>query len=390
MPKLESLQLEPAVLRWARERAELELGELATRLKVPTRDIEEWEGSGRIAFKKAEALAKKTHTPVGYLYLSEPPRERLPIADFRTRSGSTPPRPSPDLLETVYQMQLRQAWMREEMISLGIPPLPFIGAFPVDSSPAEVAAAMGDALQMEEGWASADGTWTDALRTLRDHIAEAGILVFFNGVVGNNVHRKLQAEEFQGFAMVDDYAPLIFVNNADFKTAQIFTLAHELAHVFVGESGISKFEALSPADHAIEQACNRIAAEFLVPSDQLRNAWGKARQSHDPHQHLARHFKVSTVVAARRALDAGLVTREAFFRYYEENKAKHWGGAKSADGSSGGDFWNTQRWRLGTGFAAAVSRAVVEGRLSYTEGYTLTGLRGDTFSNIPEKMGILL
>ena len=83
-----------------------------------------------------------------------------------------------------------------------------------------------------------EGSWTNALRTLRDHIESAGVLVVFNGVVGNNTHRKLDVDEFQGFALVDEYAPLIFVNNSDYKTAQIFTLAHELSHIFVGESEV--------------------------------------------------------------------------------------------------------------------------------------------------------
>ncbi len=391
MPQLrKTLTLQPAVLRWARERAGLEPDELATRLKAQSRDIEEWERSGRISFARAEALANKTYTPVGFLYLDEPPVESLPIADFRTRAGVTPPRPSPNLLDTVYLMQLRQAWMREELIGQKSAPLPFVGAFGLDTPPSEVAVAMNDTLQLRGGWAAATGTWTDALRTLRDRVAAAGVLLFFNGVVGNSSHRKLQADEFQGFAMVDDYTPLIFVNNVDYKTAQIFTLAHELAHLFVGESGVSKFEALSPSDHAVEQACNSIAAEFLVPSRQLRQTWIAARQSDDPFQHLARYFKVSTVVAARRALDANLISRKTFFEYYEENKAKHWSGTQSTGSSRGGDFWNNQRWRVGTRFATAVSRAVMEGRLSYTEGYTLTGLRGDTFANIPAKMGIPL
>ena len=158
-----------------------------------------------------------------------------------------------------------------------------------------------------------EGSWTNALRTLRDHIESAGVLVVFNGVVGNNTHRKLDADEFQGFALVDEYAPLIFVNNADYKTAQIFTLAHELSHIFVGESGLSKFENLSPADHATEEICNKIAAEFLVPIEEFHRQWITASQSSDPYQDLAKRFKVSTVVAARRALDSERITREEFF-----------------------------------------------------------------------------
>ena len=391
MPKLdESITLKPRVLRWARERAGLEREQLAANLKVKTQNIAEWEHSGRLTFNEVDDLAKHTYTPVGYLYLSEPPDDSLPITDFRTRAGVSPQRPSPNLLDTVYQMQLRQAWMREEMISQEDPLLEFVGAFNLDSSPSQVAIAMSDALQLSGGWAAVEGSWTNALRTLRDQIESAGVLVVFNGVVGNNTRRKLDVEEFQGFALVDEYAPLIFVNNSDYKTAQIFTLAHELSHIFVGESGLSKLHDLSPTDHTVEEICNKIAAEFLVPIEDLHTRWNTAKESSDPYHNLAKHFKVSTVVAARRALDSELITREAFFEYYYENRAKNWGGAQQGDKGRGGNFWNNQFWRIGARFGNAVSRAVMEGRVSYTDAYRLTGLKGDTFSNMPEKMGFPL
>ena len=391
MPKLdERITLQPRVLRWARERAGLDREQLAANLKVQTQDIAEWERSGRLTFNGVDDLAKHTYTPVGYLYLSEPPDDSLPITDFRTRTGVSPQRPSPNLLDTVYQMQLRQAWMREEMINQEDPPLAFVGAFSLDSSPSQVAAAIGDALQLSGGWAAVEGSWTNALRTLRDHIESAGVLIVFNGVVGNNTHRKLDVDEFQGFALVDEHAPLIFVNNSDYKTAQIFTLAHELSHIFVGESGLSRIENLIPTDHATEGICNKIAAEFLVPTEALHEKWKTARQSGDPYQHIAKSFKVSTVVAARRALDSELITREEFFEYYYENRAKNWGGTQQSNKGRGGNFWNNQLWRVGTRFGSAVSRAVMEGRVSYTDAYRLTSLKGDTFSNIPERMGFPL
>ena len=91
------------------------------------------------------------------------------------------------------------------------------------------------------------GTKSDALRLSQNRLDAAGVLVCFNGVVGNNTRRKLDPNEFQGFAVADEYAPLVFVNSADFKAAQMFTLAHELAHLFIAKSGVSTFEVLQPA-----------------------------------------------------------------------------------------------------------------------------------------------
>ena len=103
------------------------------------------------------------------------------------------------------------------------------------------------------------------------------MLVVFSGIVGNNTHRKLETEEFQGFALVDEYAPLVFVNSADFRAAQMFTLAHEIAHLFVGETGVSSFDNLQPTEDLTEQFCNRIAAEFLAPEEELRAFWPSAK-----------------------------------------------------------------------------------------------------------------
>ena len=386
-PQSEPLRLHPDVLRWARRRADLSEDALASKVKLNPGRVLEWERSGRISMAWAERLADATHTPLGYLFLTFPPDEPLPIRDFRTREGATPTQPSADLLETVYAMQRRQDWMREELIETGSEPLPFVGAYHPNGNYGTVASAMRDALLLDDDWAASAPTWSDAIRHLRDNAEGAGILVVFNGVVGNNTSRKLNPDEFQGFALVDGYAPLIFVNNADFKAAQMFTLAHELAHLFVGEEGLSAFESLLPPEHDIEQLCNQIAAELLVPESDLLAYWRLVETTPDPYQQIARHFKVSRIVAARRALDLDLIDRDAFFDFYNDHKSQ---GNRSRQTEDGGNFWNTQRWRIGVRFATTVVRAVRAGRLPYREAYALTGLKGDTFDNMPERMGIRL
>ena len=383
------ITLQPDVLRWARERLRVSQDELAQKMQVRPELVLEWEQSGRISVAQADRLAQRTHTPLGFLYLTEPPEDHLPIPDFRTRSADTPPRPSPDLLETVEIMQRRQAWMRDELIEEDAASLDFVGAYRIDAPPRQVAAAMRNALQLSYDWASQVSTWTDALKVLRDQAEDAGVLVVFNGIVGNNTRRKLASDEFQGFALVDEYAPLIFVNSADFKAAQMFTFAHELAHLFVGETGVSIFQNLQPAPHATERFCNQTAAEFLVPKDDLNNFWHTAKQANDRYQAIARHFKVSSLVAARRTLDLDLIDQDEFFRFYQEYQDTEWH-TRQQDQASGGDFWSTQKWRIGPRFGTAIIRAVKEGRLLYREAYSLTGLKGDTFERMPKKMGMLL
>jgi len=383
----QQITLQPEVLRWARERAGLSQEELAKKFPINVDRVTEWEETGKISIAQADKLAAKTYTPLGYLYLSEPPDEPLPIRDFRTRGDGLPKRPSPDLLDTVYKMQRRQSWMQDDLIEGGADPLEFVGAYSLMDDHTEIAAAMRVALGLTDGWGEEIDTWSEALGRLRIRSDEAGILVVSNGVVGNSTRRKLDRTEFQGFALVDEYAPLVFVNAADFKTAQMFTLAHEVAHLFVGEEGLSLFDRLLPVDHSTERFCNRVAAEFLVPQEELQDFWPKIQDSNNPYRKIARKFKVSDIVAAYRALDLGLIDRDTFFALYNEYKCQ----PESRKATTGrGTIWDTLRWRIGPRFAGAVARAAKEGRLSYREAYSLTDLKGDTFDQMPEKMGVVL
>ena len=266
--------------------------------------------------------------------------------------------------------------MRDELIEDGVDPLPFVGCCGADSTPADAAVAMREHLELSSDWGSRQPSWTEALRHLRNRAEASGILVAFNGVVGNDTHRRLDRGEFQGFALVDHYAPLIFVNGTDFKAAQMFTLAHELAHVFVGATGLSNVDATPSPSHDAELFCNSAAAEFLVSEAELIAHWRRVGSIEDSLQAVARRFKVSVLVAAHRALRLRLIDRDEFGRFYDTYQQQ---ATRRPDERTGGNFWNSQNVRIGHRFGAAVSRAVKEGRLSYREAYALTGLRGDTF-----------
>ena len=380
------ITLAPEVLRWARERASLSHEELAGKVNVKPGTVEEWESTGKISFAQIDRLAARTYTPFGFLFLSKPPDESLPIADFRTRSGGQLRRPSPNLLDTIYQMQSRQWWMRDEVIEWGAEPIDAIGSFNLESDYREVARAMREFIGLQDGWASEVDTWQAAFKLLREHFEAVGVMVVVNGIVGNNTSRKLDPDEFQGFALADEYSPLVFINGADYKAAQIFTLAHEVAHLFVGESGLSKFEDLQPPNHRVEKYCNLVAAEFLVPEEELRRFWPTAESRAKPFQSVARHFKVSAIVGARRAWDLRLIDYSTFSQVFSDYRSRE----QDAPRSAGGDFWNLQKQRVGIEFASAVVRAVEEGRLRYTDAYSLTDLSGDVFDRLVEKLDIAL
>lgn len=380
------ITLQPEVLRWARERSGLEIESVARKVGVKPERVQAWEESGQITLPQADKLAHHTHTAVGFLYLPEPVEDRLPISDFRTAEDHPLRRPSPELLDTVQLMQRRQSWMRDELIEKGNEPLPFVGSAGLNARPSEVAGDMRTWLGLELHWASAESTWTDALSRLRSDIEAIGVLVVANGVVENNTHRKLDSGEFRGFTLVDKYAPLIFINNADFKAAQMFTLVHELAHVWAGAEGVSNFtQNFLPLPHEIEQFCNKVAADFLVPEDELRVVWERAQSEEEPYEFLARYFKVSTLVAARSVLDLELIDQATYFEFYrawQEDERR-----VQLSGEGGGNFWNNQNFRIGKPFGSAVVRAVREGRLLYRDAYSLTGLKGETFNELVQRYG---
>lgn len=345
--------------------------------------LRDWlAGEAQPTLPQLEKFAKTTSTPLGFLFLAKPPEERMPIPHYRTENGDFPHKPSSELLDTIRAMQLRQAWMRDEvMVYQGQVPLPFVGSAHVGEEAEAVAEKMRKALRFDSHWAEQEKTWTDAVTRLREAIEDARILVAANGIVGNNTHRKLDPGEFRGFVLVDPYAPLVFVNNADGKAAQMFTLAHELAHVFFGSSAAFDLRQLLPSRDKTEQACDQVAAEFLVPARHLREAWAAARDDADPFQALAVRFKVSEIVTARRALDLRLIDRERFIRRYEDYRESE---RRKVQG--GGDFHRNQIPRIGVRFGAAVVRAAREGRLGYSEAYRLTDLHGKTFEHFADTL----
>ena len=374
----------PDVFRWACERAGYDVAYFVTRIP----ELETWlQRERHPTLKQLEKFAKATHTPLGYLFLTEPPEERLPVPDYRTVAGARGDRPSPDLIDTLYAMQRRQDWLRESLIEIDAEPLAFVASARLEDAPDAVGREMRRTLGLDGGWAAGVGTWQEAVSEIRRAIEQLGVMAVINGVVGNDTHRRLSVEEFRGFALTDPHAPLIFVNGADAKSAQMFTLAHELAHIWLGTDGLSGFESLVPSGTDVEDWCNRAAAELLAPEQEVRITWKTAKRTGNPFGTLARKFKVSPVVAARRALDLKLIGRDRFFEFYEDYvrlERRH--GAEP----SGGDFYNNQNTRIGKFFATHVLRAAMEGRIGFKDAYDLTGLRGGTFQKYAKRLGVNL
>jgi len=375
----ETVFVKPELLRWAIDRSRLPEDEFARAFPK----LAEWESGQRMpTVHQLEQFARKTMTPLGYFFLDSPPDETLPIPDFRTMGDAPIGRPSPNLIETIQVMQRRQAWMREYVMDNGEEPLAFVGSAKNVQNVVSLAARIRDALGLDADWAEPLATWKEALRTLCRCAERIGILVSTSSVVGLNTHRALDPQEFRGFVLCDDYAPLIFVNGADSKSAQMFTLAHELVHLWVGRDGLFNLIRMMPHHDATERFCNQVAAEFLVPGHKLTQRWEEVSASEKPFHTIAKWCKVSPVVAARRALDLNLITKAQFFAFYEQDQ-EDWRRRKAeekAKKKGGPNFYEVQDVRLGKRFAYAVVRAAREGKLLYRDAYQLTDLKGATFT----------
>lgn len=337
-------------------------------------NVESWtKGEKFPTVKQLEDFTHKVHVPFGYMFLQTPPEENIPAPFFRTGSKKHTNKVSLNVFHTLQIIQDRQNWLTEYLEELNFPDLDFVGKFNLKDDFLTMVNDIRNVLKLEPDWANKLDTWEQALDYLTNRIEEAGIIVTFNGIVGTNTKRTIDANECRGFVLVNKKAPFLFVNASDAKTAQMFTLIHELAHVWLGESAGFDNRNLLPADDPIEILSDKIAAELLVPEIFFINKWKETQD----FRSLSRIFKVSRLVIARRALDLHLITKTEFLAFYRQQMAEY--NFKKENRNSGGDFYATAKKRISLRFAAFVNNAVSENRLLYRDAYKLTNLKGDTY-----------
>lgn len=373
--------INPAQLRWARERVGLTIEDAAHGAGVKPDQLVAWEnGDGKPTFRQAQNLANSFHAPFGYLFLQAPPEDKLTLPDLRTIAGAPLPRPSVDLMETIRLALQRQEWYLDHQKEHGLEALPFVGRFAVTAAPAAVAADIRKvlAVELEQG----QRTWEVYQKELIEAAERVGILVMRSGMVGNNTHRKLDVGEFRGFAISNPFAPVVFVNSADAPAARLFTLLHELAHIWVGASGISN---VAPGNNRREETfCNAVAGEFLVPEAVFVPRWNA---SADPLEArvavLARAFHVSQIVVMRRALDLNLVSRVAYSDFYAATLAAY----RNQEGG-GGNFYRTAGAKNSLRFSQAVVTEALSGRLLLREAGRLLGVQPGKIREYAGQLGI--
>lgn len=368
--------INPATLRWALRRSRLGADSLARAAGVaPERALAWLEGRARPTYKQAQRIANRLHVSLGQLLIPPPERVSAPIHDFRRGPGSRE-EPSPALLETLYDALRKRDWWREVK---GHRRLPFVGSMRwQERTPEEVAAAIRKVIPVERA-RQQSRDWSDFLGRLAAAAEAAGILVLRRGIMGYNTHQPLDPEEFAGFAIADPVAPMLFINTRDYVARRNFTFAHELAHIWIGQSAIDDNLEVDTRNR-MERFCDEVAVALLVPGDEFRRRWRECTGSpHDVAQQCAEFFRVSVWVAARRALELGLATPawydEVLRRYAERI-------SRETRGDGGGDFYRNVEVYNSPTFTRTVIDAAHEGELEYGEAASLLGLRLSTFLDL--------
>lgn len=378
------VDVQPSLLAWARERAGLSEDSLTQRFPR----LVAWErGDASPTLKQLEDYARATHTPIGFLLLAEPPVETMPIPDYRTVGDAGVQRPSADLLDTIFLCQQRQEWYgrysevtREDEVSV-------VGTMTVNTAVRAAAETMRSALGFD--LAQRGSSWSEALRRLIDGAENIGILVMVSGVVGSNTHRKLDPREFRGFALVDARAPVIFINGADTKSAQIFTVAHELAHVWLGETALDDADLQAQPQIETERWCNQVAAEMLVPLARVTEEFNSGAPLVEELERLARIFRVSTLVVLRRIFDANAMPWNSYRAAYKQELERVLALADERPGT-GGNFFNTQPVRVSKRFARAVIVSTLEGQTLHRDAFQMLGFKkSSTFNDLASHLGVV-
>ena len=359
--------INPAILSWSRQRAGLSEAQVAKGLTVKLERVKAWEGGESLpSFTQAQKWAAVVHIPFGFLFLKTPPQERLPLPDLRTVGGVFPDKPSLNLLDTVRDVLRKQDWYLEYLQDHERSPLPFVGSFDSRSPIEDVVTDIRRVLGVTDDFARM--TYEDYFKALVSGAEEAGILVMRSGVALGNTHRKLDVSEFRGFAISNALAPVVFINSADAPTARLFTLMHELAHIWIGSTGVS--DGSSHSARQEEAFCNSVAGEFLAPELFFRTQWDSNVHWEQNLAPLAGRFRVSTLVIARRARDLSYISSDQYGAYYRRILQEY-----RDKGGNGGDYYRTAAIRNSTRLSKAVLAEAQSGRILLRDAGKLLGVQ---------------
>ncbi|MCI1212381.1 MULTISPECIES: ImmA/IrrE family metallo-endopeptidase [Bifidobacterium] len=386
MSSMLSVAVPPRVWDWV-----LKIGDRDRLSSALSRDIERWKiGRNAPTMADIDTVSTRLRVPFGYFFLQNPIDDTPAVFAHRTLgSEDSMKTPSRDLVDTVNDMAALQDWARQDQIDAGEEVLPFVASMTLHSTVPQIVGSIREVLALSEDWFDEGNLHSakDAFDFLRKRAERAKIIVMMNGVVGENTHRKLDPDEFRAFALIDEYAPLVFINRADEPdAARLFSLVHELVHIWLGADELFNDKAVPHAVSETERLCNAAATEILMPDSVFVQEWKNGGVDLDTEARVkvvCGRFPVSSSAVLLRALNHRLVTQQQYEQGVE--KAREW-----ADGErpkpSGGDYYLTKRSRYDRRLLDHIATSVAEGRTSYLDAYRLTRTNRNTFPKLLEML----
>jgi len=297
----EKAYITPKVLKWARESAKMTLEVAASKVNKTAEQLNEWEeGINYPTIKQAEKLAKTYKRPFALFFLPEIPNDFQPLQDFRKSDSKELTTGSVFIIREIQQ---KQSWLSEVIEESGDPALSFIGRFNISGDPKIVANDIIKTLEIKSDFTSE----SSPIKYWIDKIEAKGIYVSRTSFIHSRL--LLDKEELQGFAIADPYAPFVFINSQDWDAPQLFTLIHELAHLWIAKTGISNdIELDSKNSNPIERFCNEVAANVLMPEGIIRSFDSSVFTSSNSIYKHARLMGVSSYALLVRSMKLGLIS----------------------------------------------------------------------------------
>jgi len=379
----------PCILIWARERAQLSLDFVANSLKVKIDKVKLWEkGEKKPTFNQAQRIANLLQVPFGYLFLKEPPQENLSIPDLRTFNNKPIGDLSLEFKSLLNNIILKQKWYKDYILENNGSQKYFLQQYSIKDDKNNIINNINEILHLNK-YIGKSLKNRNFLNNIIKEVEKLDILVMRNGIVGSNTHKSLEINEFRGFAIYDKFAPLIFLNTKDSISAQVFTLIHEIVHLWIGESGISLVD-LNYTDNDIELFCNDIAANILVPEDLIKNYWNASENFEEHYLSLARNFSVSTLVILNRLYSLKLISFDEYKYYINVENEKFLEFQKLKSKNTRGDFYKSLKSRNGTNFSMALITSTLEGKTLYKEAANLLNTKYSSINKFAKELGILL
>ena len=387
-----TIDVNPSILLWTRETAGLSVEDAASKVGLTTsakssavEKLEAMErGEKQPTRSQLNNMAKAYRRPLLVFYLEEPPRAAAQGTDFRQTPEARGKQANGLLNALLRDVRVRQETVRDMLEDEDNPErLAFVGSVRIEQGVAYAVRAISETLDFDPV-ANRTGDADALFKRLRAAAEEAGVFVLVLGDLGNH-HSTIDASVFRGFAIADDVAPFVVINAKDAKSARSFTLIHELAHVFLGQTGVSGtvMTGNPTTDTArAERFCNDVAGELLLPGDSFLTAVaefqaGDVAAAQNAVEAIAVRWSVSEPMVAYRLHRMGQLTSGVYDElravYHSRWQAKV---AKDKEGESRQiNQHNVKQSYLGNALLGLVHRYVRDNALSHTKAAALLGSR---------------